>query len=213
MSGQLTIFDYLFPTYKITKPIRLIEFFSGIGAQAKSLKNLNANFEHWKTCEWAIPSILAYNEIHHKELKDYGKDFAKDLTKEELIDYLFKKGISSNYNEPMKLEQIKRLPEDKLRKIYNAIKSTNDLVNIQQVHGADLEIVNKMTYEYILTYSFPCQDLSLAGLKAGMDRDGGTRSGMLWEVERILKECEKLCSICWHCKAQREEAAIKALRL
>ena len=42
-----------------------------------------------------------------------------------------------------------------------------------------------------MTYSFPCQDLSLAGKGAGMEKGSGTRSGMLWEVERILKECEE----------------------
>lgn len=34
-----------------------------------------------------------------------------------------------------------------------------------------------------------CQDLSLAGKGAGMEKGSGTRSGMLWEVERILEEC------------------------
>ena len=37
---NLTIFDCLYPKYKITKPIRLIELFAGIGSQAKALKNL-----------------------------------------------------------------------------------------------------------------------------------------------------------------------------
>lgn len=45
-------------------------------------------------------------------------------------------------------------------------------------------------YCYILTYSFPCQDLSLAGKQRGMSKGKGTRSGLLWEVERILDECE-----------------------
>ena len=190
--NNLTIFDMLYEDYKITKPIRLIEFFAGIGAQAKALKNLGANFEHWKTCEWAIPSILAYSEIHHNELPKYGIDFSDLLTKEEIIEYLHNKGISSNYNEPMQLSQIKRMNENKLRQIYDSIQWNNNLVNIQQAHGKDLEIVDKDKYEYILTYSFPCQDLSLAGLGKGMSRDGGTRSGMLWEVERILDECKEL---------------------
>ena len=43
---------------------------------------------------------------------------------------------------------------------------------------------------YLLTYSFPCQDLSLAGKGKGMS-DTTTRSGMLWEVERILTECKE----------------------
>ena len=159
------------------------------------MKNLGANFEHWKTCDWAYPSILAYNEIHHNELDGYGKDFSENLDQEEIVQYLYTKGISSNYNEPMKLEQIKRLSENKLRQIYNAVISSKNLVNIQQVKGKDLEIVDVDKYEYILTYSFPCQDLSLAGLGKGMSRDSGTRSGMLWEVERILDECNYLGSL------------------
>lgn len=41
-----------------------------------------------------------------------------------------------------------------------------------------------------MTYSFPCQDLSLAGKTQGMTKGSGTRSGLLWEVERILNECK-----------------------
>lgn len=54
-----------------------------------------------------------------------------------------------------------------------------------------LDITNKDKYLYVLCYSFPCQDLSLAGKGKGMS-DTSTRSGMLWEVERILKECKEL---------------------
>ena len=43
--------------FKINKPIRLIELFSGYGSQALALKYLGVSFEHWKTCEWAIKSI------------------------------------------------------------------------------------------------------------------------------------------------------------
>ena len=39
-----------------------------------------------------------------------------------------------------------------------------------------------------LTYSFPCQDLSRAGAMRGMDKESHTRSGLLWEIERILEE-------------------------
>ena len=36
----------------------------------------------------------------------------------------------------------------------------------------------------LLTYSFPCQDISMAGRQAGLSV--GTRSGLLYEVERLL---------------------------
>jgi DNA (cytosine-5)-methyltransferase 1 len=45
---------------------------------------------------------------------------------------------------------------------------------------------------YLLTYSFPCQDISGAGLGKGFAKGSGARSGMLWEVERILNECYEL---------------------
>lgn len=182
---QFNLFNFDKENKVITKPIRLIELFSGIGAQAKALEKLGANFEHWKTCEWAVNSIKSYNAIHIKDFTDY----SKDLTKEQLIEYL-DGNISTNYNEPC---NVKRQSEKWLRDVYNNCIATHNLMNIMKVKGKDLEIVDVEKYEYIMTYSFPCQDLSLAGLRQGMgtsQADGGTRSGLLWEVERILEELE-----------------------
>lgn len=188
MNNTMTIFDYLYPKYKITKPIRLIEFFAGYGSQALALKYLGVEFEHWKICEWAVKSIQAYKDIHFIY---YDINYSRFMTKKDLIEKLFDLGISSNYNEQMTKQQITKLNEELLRKIWNNIKVTNNLVNIQKVKGKDLEIVDTDKYDYILTYSFPCQDLSLAGKGKGMS-DTSTRSGMLWEVERILSECYEL---------------------
>lgn len=186
LDNQTTIFEMLYPTYKITKPIRLIELFAGYGSQALALKYLGADFEHWKICEWAVKSIQAYKDLH---CGDNNTDYSKDLTDDEVKEYLLKKGISQNYNDPMSKEQIDRLKN--YRQIYNNIKATHNLVNIQQVKGIDLEIKDINKFDYIMTYSFPCQDLSLAGLGKGMS-DTSTRSGLLWEVERILIECQEL---------------------
>ena len=43
-----------------------------------------------------------------------------------------------------------------------------------------------MDYFDLWTYSFPCQDLSQAGKQAGIKE--GTRSGLLYEVERLLED-------------------------
>ena len=129
---QIDLFSYTMPKFKIDKPIRLIELFAGIGSQAKALKNLGANFEHWKVIEWDRFAVASYNAIH-------GTEF-----------------------------------------------TTKD---ISLTHAADLEITDREKYTYIMTYSFPCQDLSLAGKQRGMSKGDNTRSGLLWEVERILDEC------------------------
>ena len=188
LEGQTNIFEMLYPTYKIKKPIKLIELFAGYGSTKLGWNYLGVEVESYKICEWAIKSIQAYKDIH---FTNDDTDYSKELSLEEIKDYLFNKGISSNYNEPMKKEQIKRLNEKQTRTIYNNIIATHNLVNIQQVKGKDLEIVDTDKYDYILTYSFPCQDLSLAGKGKGMS-DTSTRSGMLWEVERILTECKEI---------------------
>lgn len=128
---QLDIFNILKDSYKIKKPIRLIELFAGIGAQAKSLERLGVPFEHYKVVEFDKYAIASYNAIHNTNFP------AMDVTK---------------------------------------------------ISGKDLGIVDKDKYEYILTYSFPCTDLSLAGRMAGMEKGSGTRSSLLWEVERLINE-------------------------
>lgn len=184
---QMSIFDFMYEKKVITKPVRLIEFFAGIGAQYQSLKFLLGNkVESYKICEWAVPSIAAYNAIHIKDQTDY----SKDKSKEELIDYL-KDNVSTDYNKPC---DVKKKPELWLRSVYNNCIATRNLMNVMKVHGSDLEIVDTDKYEYICTYSFPCQDLSLAGKRKLMSvsqAEGGTRSGLLWEIERILDELER----------------------
>lgn len=125
---QLSIFDCK-PPVKVDKPIRLIELFAGIGSQAKALKNIGANFEHYRVCEFDKYAVASYNAVH-------GTNFA-----------------------------------------------TSD---IRALTAEDLGIKETDKYFYIMTYSFPCQDLSLAGKQRGMEKGSQTRSSLLWEVERLL---------------------------
>lgn len=120
--------------FKIDKPIRLIELFAGIGAQAKALENLGVKFEHYRAVEIDKYAMRSYNAIH-------GTNF---------------------------------VPGD-----------------ITKIHGEDLGITETEKYCYIMTYSFPCQDLSSAGKGKGMAKGSGTRSGLLWEVERLLTEMKE----------------------
>ena len=133
----MNLFD--FPHYKIDKKIRLIETFGGIGSQAMVLRDIGADFEHYRLVEFDKYAVASYNAIH-------GTDF--------------------------------------------------EVTDIRDVHGEDLGIVEKDRYCYLLTYSFPCTDLSVAGKMEGMSKadweeGNSTRSGLLWEVERILKELPK----------------------
>lgn len=52
----------------------------------------------------------------------------------------------------------------------------------------DIEVENSHSFTIQNTIVHNCQDLSKAGFQKGMGKGSGTRSGMLWEVERILDE-------------------------
>ena len=185
---QISMFDGDKP-FKIDKPLRLITLFSGYDSQALALKYLGVHFEHYRTCEWAIPSIQALKDLH---FESDNTDYAVGMSKAELVEKLYTAGVSADYNVPLTKEQLQRYGESKLRTIYNNIRACHNLVSICNAKGEDLGIKETNKYCYLLTYSFPCQDLSAAGLGKGMERGSGTRSGMLWEVERLLKETKEL---------------------
>ena len=184
MTDQISIFDGDKPL-RIEKPIRLIELFAGYGSQALALKYLGVQFEHYKISEWAVPSIKAYKYMH---FGDDNTDYSEAMTKDDLVNYFCHHHISSDYSTPLSRNQLQRMGETKLRDIYNNAKSSNNLLSVCDISAKDLEIVENDKFTYLLTYSFPCQDLSLAGKGAGMEKGSGTRSGMLWEVERLLQE-------------------------
>lgn len=58
--------------------------------------------------------------------------------------------------------------------IYGDCPNMGDITKVERLPDCDL-----------VTYSFPCQDLSVAGKRAGMGE--GTRSGLVWEVVRLLE--------------------------
>lgn len=77
--GQISLFDS--PKLRITKPVRLIELFSGIGSQAKALKRLGVQFESWGAYDIDKYAVGAYNAIHGTSYvpTDITKLHAKDL--------------------------------------------------------------------------------------------------------------------------------------
>ena len=67
-------------------------------------------------------------------------------------------------------------------KAYEAIHGpTNNLGDICKINPSDIPDHD------LFTYSFPCQDLSVAGKQAGLGK--GTRSGLLYECEKIIEYC------------------------
>ncbi|AAT75661.1 deoxycytosine methylase [Mesoplasma florum L1] len=169
--------------------IKVFETFSGIGAQHKALdilkQNNYINYEVVGTSEWDIWANIAYNAIHNKNI-----DHTKNISEKEINDFLIKFTHSRDSKTPLTNEQVIKLPIIIKQNLYNSIKNSNNLGSIVGVTGNMISSqVGKID---LLTYSFPCQDLSTAGSfhgkNQGMKKNSGTRSGLLWEIERILKE-------------------------
>ncbi len=164
--------------------LRVIETFSGIGSQAKALKNINAEHQIVATVEWDINATYAYDIIHNgpQNLERY-----MEFDKNELIERLMKYTISYDGKKPLLVNTLKTMSTEALRRFLAAIDRTNNFVSI-----TDVKAINLPDDIDLLTYSFPCQDLSICGSwhgnTSGIDREANNRSGMLWEVERILKE-------------------------
>ena len=71
-----------------------------------------------------------------------------------------------------------------LRKHWPDVKIYND---VQQVGGKDGEAGRDVLEEVdLICGGFPCQDLSVAGHRRGLD---GSKSGLWYEFHRILEEC------------------------
>ena len=166
------------------KTYNLVELFSGIGSQAKALRNLGIDINTVGTCEWDLHAFVAYDAIHNST--DILKDVDK-MTKEEILDILKKCAISNNGKEAMQFKTLKTYSEDVLKRILSAIRRSKNYIDVNSLNG---ETVSE-TID-ILTYSFPCQDLSnvgaFHGYNKGIDKDSGSRSSLLWQVGRILKE-------------------------
>ena len=168
----------------MNREYNLVEFFSGIGSQAKALKNLGVKINTLGTCEWDIHAIVAYDLIHTQG--EISENILK-LGKSELLDLLKKYTFSNTGKEALGDRSLRSYSVETLRRIYASVQRNKNHVDISQLSGSEMpEGID------ILTYSFPCQDLSnvgaFHGYNKGIDKDSGSRSSLLWQVGRILTE-------------------------
>lgn len=76
----------------------------------------------------------------------------------------------------------------------NAIKAHNILYpqwkdrNLGDISKCNWGGYNELRNVDLVSYSFPCQDISNAGLQRGFGKGSGTRSGLLWECEKAFEK-------------------------
>lgn len=165
------------------KKLRVFEAFAGIGAQHSALERANLNYEIVGISEWFINALLAYDAIHN----DDAKPKIAIPSHDEQIKYLKQFTFSKDSVNPIK--DIERLSYEEIERLYLVNKRVKNYGSITEIQGKDMPQCD------LLVYSFPCQDLSTGGKTLGMKKGSGTRSGLLWEIERILKQLKDLNSL------------------
>lgn len=159
--------------------VKLFECFAGLGSQHRALCNvLNNKFKSVGISEWYIPAIIG-NDIINNGSQNIFKGY-DNLDKKLMLNFISKFTLSMDSKTPYAHNKIKKFSYEKIRELYIALKRTKNYGSIVDIKGKDLPKIDTMTY------SVPCTDISTAGKGAGLEV--GTRSGLLWEVKRILSE-------------------------
>lgn len=185
------------------KTFSMIELFSGIGAQERSLRQLKIPYRIINTCDCEKDAVLSYAAMRFnidEAMKTY-----QFPTQDKMIEELQSKNLGYDFMKG-KHTISSRTPINKLKQYYIADKLSNNL--------GDISKVKRLPYADMVTYSFPCTDLSVAGRCEGMVNkcscgyswpidfsnnseslicpscgakvQSSTRSGLLGQVQRLL---------------------------
>ena len=85
---------------------------------------------------------------------------------------------------------------------YSMVNQCDESLNLRDVRTVTAETVRDQHVD-LITYGFPCQDISIAGKQQGFVNDSGesTRSGLFFEALRIIKELRPRYAIAENVKA------------
>lgn len=162
--------------------LTMITLFSGTGMQERGFQDSNLfDLEIIGTSDIDADATLSYAAVHcgltPEMISTYDfpdiEEMAQYLT-ERKIGWDFQKNKGKDwftYKKGKKLEDLK--------KYY--------LASVLQNNYGDISSIKELPYADFWFYSSCCQDLSVAGKMQGMKKGSGTRSGLLWEVERLLE--------------------------
>lgn len=172
----------------MNKKIKVFEVFAGIGSQFKALKNieksLDIEVESLGLIEWYLDAIISYQKIHLYKSKKV------NVSRELMLSQLQFLTLSKDSKSPVSKNYFMKQNEEKLNNYYQyLLPFINTITNPNQDKKfyTDINKVQIIPKDIdIFTYSFPCQDLSQQGNQLGIQNN--TRSGLLLQVKRILKQ-------------------------
>lgn len=171
-----------------TGKITVNELFSGIGAQISALERLGIPCEIKHTSDIDHNAVLSYASIHCGLTEELINTYTEYPTREEMARQLTEINLGYDFqkNKPYNWYRFVNSKSKELEKYWLANKLSRNLGDISKLEHLD--------YADFWTYSFPCTDISVAGKQEGI-KQGQTRSGLLYEVQRLLERANKMLAL------------------
>lgn len=168
--------------------ITVNELFSGIGAQVSALERLGIPCEIKHTSDIDHNAVLAYASIHCGLTEELINTYTEYPTREEMARQLTEINLGYDFqkNKSYNWYRFVNSKSKELEKYWLANKLSKNLGDISKLEHLD--------YADFWTYSFPCTDISVAGKQEGI-KQGQTRSGLLYEVQRLLERANKMLAL------------------
>ena len=107
-----------------------------------------------------------------------------------MIDYLLQFSWSKNGKTTCDESYIKKLKGNKLKGIYKAVVESKNLGSVKEINLDRLP-----TNIELMTWGFPCTDISNMGEQKGLKKKSGTKSSLVWRGIEILKKKKPTFSI------------------
>lgn len=168
----------VFLLFRTNIMLKVFEAFAGYGSQRMALRNSGIPHEVVGISEIVEDAILAYAAIHTDLLSD-SDGWPPQLSDSEMVGYLESVNVPLDYKTFENRARL--LKKDALRLLYRANRLAKNFGDIKRIVPETLPDFD------LFTYSFPCQDISVAGYQRGLDSDSGTRSSLLWECCKIIE--------------------------
>lgn len=168
--------------------LRVVTLFSGVDCQERGIENTGLfDIDVVATSDIDKDAIVSYASIHCGLTPELVNTYEQYPSREDMVKELSEKNIGYDFTKkkPYDWTKVERKKDkSELNRYWLAVqlsKNFGDISKVQTLPNCDL-----------LTFSFPCTDISLSGKQKGLSyEDWGkglnTRSGLVWEVVRLLK--------------------------
>ena len=162
--------------------ITVNELFSGIGAQVSALERLGIPCEIKHTSDIDHNAVLAYASIHCGLTEELINTYTEYPTREEMARQLTEINLGYDFqkNKPYNWYRFVNSKSKELEKYWLANKLSRNL--------GDISKIDNLEYADFWTISFCCQDISNAGKMKGFKLGSNTRSSLLWDNIKLLKQ-------------------------